>query len=143
MPQMQGDQEARREEEEKSSIKKDIKVVTFLSLTFFELSLLLSSFSGATEAMNLQLATIVSLDETMRGMKALYKFSVIPYFESFWKQKLITNAIEFMGKEHLRLKGFTLIETATWDKKISTIFRVFSNHLNITLTTAASDFLDC
>ena len=103
--------------------------------------ILLSSFTNAKEAINLQLAIIVRLDKTMEGMKALYRFSVIPYFEKFWKQKLANHSADFIGKEHLRLKGFNLIENATWEKKIKTVFRVFSDHLSVDLTDDARDYV--
>ena len=104
--------------------------------------ILLSGFTGATEAAQLQLAVLLKLDTNTKTMKGMYRFFLIPYFEAFWKQKLIAYPQEFTGKDHLRSKGFDLIAKTNWQEKIRVIFRVFCNHLNVQLTTDQQDFID-
>ena len=105
--------------------------------------ILLSGFTNASEAANLQLAVIMDLEKVFRsGLKGFYRFCMVPYFENFWKQKFISHSSEFSSKEHLTIKGFPLIERAEWSKKIQTIFRVFVSHLDIKISTAADDFIN-
>lgn len=104
--------------------------------------LLLSGYTTATEACNLQLSIIGVMDSTMRQMEGVYRFSVIPYFETFWKLKAVTHASEFSGREHLQSNGFALMERSVWDKKVQTIFRVVTHHLPVNIPPSAIDLID-
>jgi hypothetical protein len=105
-------------------------------------SILMSSFSTATEAAVLQLTVLINLDSVVKKMKALYRFLIVPYFENFWKQKIITHSAEFTGKELLKSKGLKLIDQSTLDAKIQTIFRVISDHLEINPSSAIREFIE-
>jgi hypothetical protein len=110
-------------------------------ILFLIASLLISNFTGATKAARIQMSNLVGIDNTMRKMKGAYLFGMIPYFEKFWKNAVGKFPSEFTSKEHLFSKGFPLIEKASWDNKMATIFRVVTNHLNIDLSSAISDFI--
>jgi hypothetical protein len=110
-------------------------------ILFLIASLLISNFTSATVAAGIQMSNLVGLDNTMRKAKGAYLFCMIPYFEKFWKNSVDKFPLEFTSKGHLFSKGFPLIEKASWDKKIATIFRVVTNHLNIDVSPAFSDFM--
>lgn len=104
--------------------------------------ILLSSFTDATESANLHLAIIGELEKTMQQSRAMYRFCMAPYFVEFWPQKLLTHPRDFFGKEHLRTKGFALIEKTELQKKIPTLFRVLSNHLDVSMSSEVSNFIE-
>ncbi len=103
--------------------------------------ILLSTFSEPVQAANLQLEMIVGLDPFLGGMKGFNRFLMVPYFEFFWKHKFEENPQPFEGRQHLREKGFLLIERQGWNKKAKTIFRVLSNHLSLNLSSKLEDFI--
>lgn len=53
---------------------------------------LLSNYTSVSEAFHLQLVAIKLLDGNTRGMKAMYRFSEIRYFDNFREQKLFACA---------------------------------------------------
>ena len=103
---------------------------------------LLSSFSTATEAAKLHLGVLSNSNDILKKITGLYKFFIVPYFEKFWKRKVETNSTEFTGKDRLLSKGYYLIEKAGWDKKIQTIFRIYSDHMNLNLSSEWQQFID-
>src|SRR5690606_29600340 len=93
---------------------------------------LLSTFSGPTEAANLHLVNLITLDDTFKmNIKSCYNFQVIPYFENFWKLKFQNDPSAFQQADHLLNKGFPLIEKTNPNDRIKKIFFVLSNHLPI------------
>lgn len=103
--------------------------------------LLLSSVTGATEAANLQLANLKVLDKLMRGMRSTYRYLIVPFFDQFWRNKVITHPKEFSQRDHLVTKGFTLIDKTDWPNKVQTIFRILSDHLKIDATQETRDYI--
>ena len=104
---------------------------------------LLSTFSGPTEAANLHLANLITLDATFKEtIKSFYNFQVIPYFENFWKLKFQNDSNGFLQKEHLLDRGFPLIEKTDPFKRIKKIFSVLSHHLKISLSPQVEKFIE-
>lgn len=104
--------------------------------------LLLTSFTGAVESAQLHLAIIQTLDKVARQMKSMYRFAVVPYFETFWKRKVEAYHREFSTLDHLKDKGFKLIERTEVEKRIPVLFRVLSNHLTLQFSPDLEDFID-
>jgi len=104
--------------------------------------LLLCCFTSAKDAAYLQFAIISPLDFTMKKAEAAYRFCMIPYFREFWFQKVNTHPSEFSSKDHLRSKGWDLIDKTEWTKKVATIFRVIINHLDVIPHPVAAAFID-
>lgn len=103
---------------------------------------LLSSTQPPADAMHLQLASIPTIDAGLKNSKSLYRHYFVPFVEKFWKAKLEQYPAAFSTKEHLRNAGFVRIDSADTQEKVKTVFRVFSNHLDIQLSDAASAFID-
>lgn len=74
-------------------------------------------------------------------MKGFNRFLIVPYFQFFWKLKFEESPQSFEGRQHLKEKGFLLIERQDWNKKVKTIFRVLSNHLTLNLSSKLEDFI--
>jgi len=104
---------------------------------------LLSSFTGATEAANLQLANVVTLEKSFQTMiPAFYNFQVIPYFEEFWIAKFNTHRKDFSTTDHLETKGFPLVARTAPEKKVRKLFKVITNHLDVYMTKSIEEFID-
>ncbi len=104
--------------------------------------LLLSSFTNATQSAHLQLAVIATLDTVSRRMKFMYQNFIVPYFQSFWKYKVIRNPREFTAVDHLKEKGLSLIEKTDIHKRVAKIFTVLKYHLEIEIPFTAEDFIN-
>lgn len=102
---------------------------------------LLSSFTDAAQAANLQLATILVLEKAFRPLKAFYYFLLVPYFEDFWKNIISKNSTEFSGIGFLVEKGLPLIDKTPPEKRIAKIFQVLNNHLSLQLTEQTEAFI--
>jgi len=99
--------------------------------------------TGATEAANLQLANVVTLEKSFQSMiPAFYNFQVIPYFEEFWIAKFNTHRKDFSTPDHLEAKGFPLVGRIAPEKKVRKLFQVITNHLAVYLTTSIEEFID-
>ncbi|WP_194972536.1 hypothetical protein [Aquiflexum lacus] len=104
---------------------------------------LLSTFSSPTEAANIHLANLITLDKIYRvTFKSFYNFQVIPYFENFWKLKFKNDPKAFQHSEHLLNRGFPLIEKTIPHKRIKKIFIVLLNHLSISLSSEIEQFIE-
>lgn len=102
---------------------------------------LLSAFTDATQAANLQLATILVLEKAFRPLKAFYYFSLVPYFEEFWTNTIMKNPKEFSDIGFLLEKGLPLIDKTPAEKRIAKIFQVLNNHLSLQLTAPTEAFI--
>ncbi|MFO7823951.1 MAG: SMEK domain-containing protein [Cyclobacterium sp.] len=104
---------------------------------------LLGTFSNPTEAANLHLANLITLDDTFKKtIKSFYNFQVIPYFENFWKLKFQNDPRAFLHADHLLERGFPLIEKTAPYKRIKKIFSVLSHHLPISFSPEIENFID-
>jgi hypothetical protein len=105
--------------------------------------ILLSTFANPTEAANLHLANVVTLDSTFSNtITSFYNFQVIPYFENFWKLKFQNHPREFLKADDLSDRGFPLIEKTPPRKRIKKLFFVLSHHLRLTLSPQIEEFIE-
>ncbi|WEK20511.1 MAG: SMEK domain-containing protein [Candidatus Pedobacter colombiensis] len=104
---------------------------------------LLSSFVDAKQAANLQLATLITLDNTfIVNMTAFYRFSMVPYFEDFWIKVFNDQKREFTGADHLLEKGIPLIQKTNVNLRIRKLFLVMSHHLAFDMNREIEDFIN-
>ncbi len=104
--------------------------------------ILLATFADAKNAAALHLAILGPLDAAVRLNSAAYRFGMVPYFVRFWHRMVEMRPSEFDTVEHLRAKGWDLVNKSLWDKQVGKLFHVISNHLDLSLPQLAQAVID-
>lgn len=103
---------------------------------------LLGSISlDVKHSFELQMNSIVYIDELFKLYENEKDFLLYPFFRSFWLKRISDYPSEFEGYQHLQNKGLGAIDNGT-GKKLNRLFRILSNHISVNLNSSQEDWLD-
>lgn len=89
----------------------------------------------------LQMKSIVYIDELFKLYENEKEFLLYPFFRNFWLRRISNCPSEFEGYQHLQNKGIQVIDNGN-GKKLNRLFKVLSNHISINLNSSQEDWLE-
>lgn len=105
--------------------------------------LVASLYSNTTQAVQLHIAFIKTLDATMKTISmGLYKFIFIPFLESFWFIRHLKNPEDFRQSEFWSEKSLPYYEQGTLINKAKRLFKILCLHLNVSPSLALENWME-
>lgn len=109
----------------------------------FTIGYILSSIDAPVrDAVSMHFSLMPSIDEAFNNkFTAFFRFTIVPFFELFWKKKFEENKADFLYSEHWASASIPYFTDAPLSDKLRFLFQSLHHHLNVPLNSKLTDWI--